>query len=59
MPGTNVALLKHTVGFDELRGRVAEFPPERAGQICDVDAHEIRRTARLLGTAERLLSTVL
>jgi len=50
---------KHTVGFDELHGRVAEFPPERAGQICGVDPDEIRRAARLLGTAERLLSTVL
>lgn len=50
---------KHTVGFDELRSRVAKFPPERSAQICGVDADEIRRAARLLGTAERLLSTVL
>lgn len=49
----------HTVGFDELRTRVAEFPPERAGQICGANPDEIRRAARLLGTAERLLSTVL
>ncbi|MCV7198482.1 molybdopterin oxidoreductase family protein [Mycobacterium angelicum] len=50
---------KHTVGFDELRSRVAEFPPERAAQICDVNADDIRCAARLLGTAKRLLSTVL
>lgn len=49
----------HTVGFDELRSRVAEFPPQRAGQICGVDPDKICRAARLLGTAERLLSTVL
>jgi anaerobic selenocysteine-containing dehydrogenase len=49
----------HTVGFDELRKRAAEFPPERAAKICDVPAADIRAAARVLGTAERLLSTVL
>jgi anaerobic selenocysteine-containing dehydrogenase len=49
----------HTVGFDELRKRVQEFPPERSAQICGVDADEIRQAARLLGTSKRLLSTVL
>ncbi|OBI80490.1 molybdopterin oxidoreductase family protein [Mycobacterium asiaticum] len=49
----------HTVGFDELRRRVAEFPPARAAEICDVEAKDIRCAAEILGTAERLLSTVL
>ncbi|OBG11753.1 molybdopterin oxidoreductase [Mycolicibacterium celeriflavum] len=49
----------HAVGFDELRKRVAEFPPERAAKICDVPAEDIREAARLLGTAHALLSTVL
>jgi anaerobic selenocysteine-containing dehydrogenase len=49
----------HTVGFDELRKRVAEFPPERAAQICRVPADAIRNAARLIGTADALLSTVL
>lgn len=49
----------HTIGFDELRKRVAEFPPQRAAEICDVDIDDIREAARLIGTAERLLSTVL
>ena len=49
----------HTVGFEELRSRVAEFPPERVAEICGVEAEDIRRAARLLGMAERLLSTVL
>ncbi|OQS15725.1 nitrate reductase [Nocardia donostiensis] len=49
----------HTVGFDELRARVAEYPANVAAQICDVPAEDIRTAARLLGTAERLLSTVL
>lgn len=49
----------HAVGFDELRKRVAEFPPERSAEICAVSADDIREAARLLGTAEALLSTVL
>lgn len=49
----------HTVGFAELRRRVADYPPEQAAAICDVPAADIRRAARLLGTARRLLSTVL
>jgi anaerobic selenocysteine-containing dehydrogenase len=49
----------NTVGFDELRKRVDEYPPHRAAEVCGVDADDIRRAARLLGTADRLLSTVL
>ncbi|MBE1549145.1 anaerobic selenocysteine-containing dehydrogenase [Mycobacterium sp. OAS707] len=49
----------HAVGFEELRKRVAEFPPERAHQICGVPAADIREAARLIGTATALLSTVL
>src|SRR5205085_3489275 len=50
---------RHTVGFDELRSRVEEFAPERVAEICDVPAGDIVRAARVLGTAERLMSTVL
>jgi anaerobic selenocysteine-containing dehydrogenase len=49
----------HTVGFDELSAQVGEWTPERAATICDVPADDIREAARLLGTAEALLSTVL
>ncbi len=49
----------NTVGFDELCKRVDEYPPERAAEICDVDADDIREAARLIGDARRLLSTVL
>ncbi|AVH23544.1 molybdopterin oxidoreductase family protein [Nocardia cyriacigeorgica] len=49
----------HTVGFAELRARVADYPPEKAAAICEVDAADIRHAAHLLGTARRLLSTVL
>ncbi|MFC7464023.1 molybdopterin oxidoreductase family protein [Brachybacterium sp. GCM10030252] len=49
----------HAVGYDELSKRVREYPPEVAARICDIPAEQIREAARLLGSAERLLSTVL
>ncbi|MGW6785715.1 molybdopterin oxidoreductase family protein [Streptomyces sp. NPDC054987] len=49
----------HTVGFDELAKTVAPCTPEWAAGICDVPAAKIREAAELLGTADRLLSTVL
>jgi anaerobic selenocysteine-containing dehydrogenase len=49
----------HAVGFDELKKQVAKYPPETAAEVCDVPADQIREAARLIGTAERLLSTVL
>jgi anaerobic selenocysteine-containing dehydrogenase len=49
----------HVVGFAELEKRVKDYPPERAAEICGVPADPIRRAARVLGSAERLLSTVL
>ncbi|MGY1755105.1 molybdopterin oxidoreductase family protein [Blastococcus sp. SYSU D01042] len=49
----------HTVGFDELAERVADYPPDVAAEVCDVPVEQIREAARIIGTAERLLSTVL
>jgi anaerobic selenocysteine-containing dehydrogenase len=49
----------HTVGFDALERTVATCTPEWAAAICDVDAGLIRAAARVIGTAERLLQTVL
>ena len=49
----------HTVGFDELAARVAEYSPQRVAEICRVPADAIRRAAEIIGHAERLLSTVL
>jgi len=49
----------HTVGFAELQKMVADATPERAAEVCDVPAADIREAARLIGGAERLLSTVL
>ncbi|SEK67764.1 Molydopterin dinucleotide binding domain-containing protein [Blastococcus sp. DSM 46786] len=49
----------HTVGFDELEKMTEEYTPEVAAEVCDVPAEQIREAARILGQAERLLSTVL
>ncbi len=49
----------HTVGFEDLKQTVMEFPPETAAEICGVDAEQIREAGRLIGSAERLLSTAL
>ncbi|MET9030359.1 nitrate reductase [Nocardia sp. NPDC004168] len=49
----------HAVGFDELASAVADYTPERVAEICGVAAADVRRAAELLGTARRLLSTVL
>ncbi|GAB2754402.1 molybdopterin oxidoreductase family protein [Amycolatopsis magusensis] len=50
---------KHTVGYDDLVQQVADATPERVADICGVPPEQIREAARLLGGAERLLSTVL
>jgi anaerobic selenocysteine-containing dehydrogenase len=49
----------HTLGFAELAGRLEEYTPERAARTCDVPVRAIREAAELIGTAERLVSTVL
>jgi anaerobic selenocysteine-containing dehydrogenase len=49
----------HTLGFDELASVVAAWTPQRAAEVCDVPAREIEAAAELVGTCERLVSTVL
>ncbi len=41
---------RHTLGFDALRERALQWPPERAAQVCGVDAAAIRQLARDYGT---------
>jgi anaerobic selenocysteine-containing dehydrogenase len=43
-------LARHTVGFDELRARIDEYPPERVAEITRVDVDEIRWLARAYAT---------
>jgi anaerobic selenocysteine-containing dehydrogenase len=49
----------HTVGYPKLAQTVTEYPPERVAEICGVPAEDIREAARILGRAERLVSTCL
>jgi anaerobic selenocysteine-containing dehydrogenase len=49
----------HAVGFEELAKRVAEYPLDRVAAICDVPERLLAEAAEVLGTGDRLLSTVL
>ena len=49
----------HAVGLGDLQQTVKAYPPERAEEICDVPADQVRAAAELIGTTDRLLSTVL
>ncbi|UGT44178.1 nitrate reductase [Nocardia yamanashiensis] len=49
----------HTIGFDDLAKAVADWPLSRTAAVCEVDADSLREAARLIGTAEHLVSTVL
>jgi anaerobic selenocysteine-containing dehydrogenase len=41
-----------TVGFDELKARVSQWTPERAGAICGLPAGDVERLAVLYGTSK-------
>ncbi|WP_419785580.1 molybdopterin-containing oxidoreductase family protein [Pseudodesulfovibrio sp.] len=41
-----------TVGFDQLKERVAEYPPESAARLCGVEPEQIVNLARQYGTAK-------
>ncbi|MHB1690706.1 MAG: molybdopterin-containing oxidoreductase family protein [Thiomonas sp.] len=43
-------IAQHTVGFDALRERALQWPPERAAEVCGVPAAQIRQLARDYGT---------
>ena len=49
----------HTLGVDALRRGVEPYTPERAAEICRIPAGVVREAAGLVGTCERLFSTVL
>lgn len=49
----------HTIGLEELRAHAEQWTPERAAETCGVAASDIREAARIFGTADRVLSTVL
>ncbi|HYF74854.1 MAG TPA: nitrate reductase [Nocardioides sp.] len=49
----------HAVGFAELEKMLKDYTVERASEVCGVPAADLREAARLIGSAERLMSTVL
>ncbi len=49
----------HTVGFERLRDVVAKYPPERVEEITSIPADRLHEAARVLGSAQRLICTVL
>lgn len=43
---------KYTVGFDELRERAAQFPPDTVADLTGVPADDVRRLAREFATTQ-------
>jgi formate dehydrogenase major subunit len=42
-------------GFDELKNKILEYPPERAAEICGIAADTIREAARLLASVKPVM----
>lgn len=49
----------HATGVEALRAAVEPWDPESVARVCGVDANDVRRAAEIIGTSERVLSTVL
>jgi anaerobic selenocysteine-containing dehydrogenase len=49
----------NAVGFEELQRKVSGCTPKWAADVCGLEARDIEAAAELVGTAERLFSTVL
>jgi anaerobic selenocysteine-containing dehydrogenase len=43
-------VVRHTLGYEALAARAAEFPPDRVAAICGVPADQVERLARDYGT---------
>jgi len=52
-------IARSTIGFDALESVVEPWTADRAAEVCGVPARDILAAAELVGTCERLLSTVL
>ena len=42
-------IARHTLGWDALRARALEWPPERVAETCGLDAQQVRDLARAYG----------
>ena len=49
----------HTVGFEDLKKLVAEYPPEKVEEITRVPAADLRRAADMIGSSKLLVSSCL
>jgi anaerobic selenocysteine-containing dehydrogenase len=49
----------HTLGFEKLEQTAEPYEPAKVAEICGIAAAQVSAAAELLGTCERLLSTVL
>ena len=49
----------HTLGFDRLEATVEPYDPKTVAGICGIEARDVEAATELIGTSERLLSTVL
>ena len=45
-------LARHTTGWPALRERALQWPPERAAQVCGIEAAQIRALAQAYGTTQ-------
>ncbi len=45
-------IAQHTLGWDALKTRAMEWPPERAAAICGINVEQIRNLARDYGTTK-------
>ncbi|SMF76226.1 NAD-dependent formate dehydrogenase catalytic subunit /NAD-dependent formate dehydrogenase iron-sulfur protein [Tistlia consotensis] len=43
----------HVSGFEELKAKVRDFPPEKMAEVCGIAAEEIRTVARLYARSQR------
>lgn len=46
-------IARHTVGFDQLKERAAEWTPQRVAAVCGIDADEVEQLARDYGAAAK------
>ncbi|UCU99680.1 molybdopterin-dependent oxidoreductase [Acidovorax radicis] len=45
-------IARHTLGWDQLRERALQWPPERAAEVCGIPVEQIRQLAKDYGTTQ-------
>ena len=49
-------LAEHATGWEDLKKTVAEYPPERAAEICGIPAQQVEDVARMFAGAGRAMA---